>query len=531
MMKNLPIGIQTFANIIEDGYTYVDKTALIHKLISGGKCYFFARPRRFGKSLLLSTLSTIFKGQKKLFKGLEIYTTYKTWSKHPVIHLDFLRISTKSPQEFQESLKRELIRIGNEHGEKIQAPTLQEGLSNLVRKLGKIAPVVILIDEYDKPIIDHLTKPKLAQAFRNVLKSFFGTLKGLDEYLRFVFITGVSKFSQVSLFSGMNNLKDISNNPTYSTIVGYTEDEIIRYFSDHLKIIAKNQKRSIDSIVKEMRLWYNGYRFTSDPAKVYNPLSTMYFLDTGQIRNYWFNTATPTFLIDQIKKMSYPSEELDGMEVGEEAFDIYDIDHTQLNSLMLQTGYLTIKDYDPATRLYRLTYPNNEVRLSFLKHLLGGISQVTPPKIEPYLQDCIASLNKRDLDLFFRRIRTFFANIPSDIRIPQEKYYQSILHVLLQLMGFDGECEVKTNVGRIDMVVQTSKDIYLFEFKKNSRVEKALSQIQKKKYAEKYQGRKKNIIAVGVNFKTDKGAITDWRGIVYSSEGKKHSELRPSKDD
>lgn len=376
-MKKLPIGIQSIEKIIKDGYVYVDKTALIYQLITEEPYYFLSRPRRFGKSLLVSTLKAIFTGNKELFKDCQIYLTDYKWEKHPIIHLDFTQIPTDSPEQLEVALKEILESIAKSYNIPMSGSSLQLQLANLIRELSKQNQVVFLVDEYDKPLIDNLSRLDIAAANRDLLRGFFGVLKGLDDHLKFVFVTGVSKFSHVSLFSGINHLKDITINPKYATLLGYTEEEITLFFKEHLANIAQKQTKTCQELTKLMQYWYNGYGFSREKATVYNPFSTLLFLENGEINNYWFQTATPTFLINVIKKQTYPLDQISGIQVGDTIFNNHDLEKISLISLMWQTGYLTIKSYDPSTRLYYLDYPNEEVKVSFLEYLAEGITNMS----------------------------------------------------------------------------------------------------------------------------------------------------------
>jgi hypothetical protein len=513
IMKKLPIGLQSIEQIIEGNFVYVDKTALIHKLIDEGKHYFLSRPRRFGKSLLIDTLKNIFLGNKKLFKKLAIGSMQHAWKEHPILHLDFSQIPHTTKEVFATALKRRFRAIAAEYGVSITIPTLEEGLIDLIDKLAakKKSNVVVLIDEYDKPIIDHLDQLDIAKENRTLLKNCLGVLKGLDAKLRFVFITGVSKFAQVSLFSGMNNLNDITTNSQYAALLGYTEKEVGIFFKDHLAAISKAKGKSIQLIIKSMRDWYNGYGFSREKISVYNPFSSLLFLQNGEISDYWFKTATPTFLIDQIKKSPYPISQISGVEAGSEIFDSHDLDRMNLTSLMWQTGYLTIKNYNPETLLYYLDYPNEEVKLSFLKRLAEGVTGMATTEITGYARACAEALYFGNLKLFFAKLQNLFANIPYDMNVSEEKYYQTIFYVIAKLIGLDAHLEVKTNLGRIDMVIKTKESVYIFEFKIDSTAKKALQQIKDNLYAQPFAKQGKKLVLIGANFSTKERNISDWK--------------------
>lgn len=514
-VKKLPIGIQSIEKIIKDDYVYVDKTLLIYKLITENPYYFLSRPRRFGKSLLVSTLKAIFNGEKELFQDCHIYSTDYKWEKHPIIHLDFTQILTSSTEDLEASLKRKLESIAKSYNKSITMSSLQEGFINLIERLSEIGKVVVLVDEYDKPLIDNLSSLEVAQANRDLLRGFFGVLKGLDDYLKFVFVTGVSKFSQVSLFSGINHLQDITINPKYATLAGYTEEEIGLFFKEHLAAIEQKQKKTPQAIVELMRYWYNGYGFSREKATVYNPFSTLFFLENGEINNYWFQTATPTFLINLIKKQTYPLDQISGIQVGDTIFNSHELEKISLISLMWQTGYLTIKNYDPSTRLYYLDYPNEEVKVSFLEYLSESITNMPIPQATGYARECSLALHNGNLEEFFTKLKIFFADIPYDMHVSKEKYYQTIFYVIAKLIGLDTQLEIKTNVGRIDMTVITDKLVYIFEFKIDASAEEALKQINDKKYFEKYLDKKKKLILVGVNFDTKERNIAEWKALSY----------------
>ena len=410
----------------------------------------------------------------------------------------------------------------------------------------------------------------LAKANQKLLRNFFGTLKGLGRHLKFIFITGVSKFSQVSLFSGFNNLNDITIDPNYATLLGYTEKEIGFFFKEHIEKIMQKCHKTQEEIIELMRHWYNGYGFSRGKATVYNPFSTLLFLKNGEVNNYWFQTATPTFLINQIKQQAYPIDQISGVQVGDPIFNNHDLEKISLISLMWQTGYLTIKNYDPSSRLYYLDYPNEEVKVSFLEYLAEGITNMSMPQATGCARDCALALSQNNLEGFFAKLKAFFSDIPYDMHVSKEKYYQTVFYVVAKLIGLylersqtallsaskprgcDSVCgsildnidpqaesqprelsrsskvqfvaargiyaqlEVKTNRGRIDMVVITDNLVYLFEFKIDSSAEEALNQINDRKYFEKYLDPKKKLILIGVNFDTKERNISAWKALPLS---------------
>ncbi len=390
-MKKISLGIQTFSKIINDNCIYVDKTKYIYQLIQGN-CYFFSRPRRFGKSLLCSTLKDLFLGKKDLFNGLWIEkNTDFAWQVHPVIHIDLLLVAHRTPAELTASLMRHLDDSAEHYdvgplahttpGEMLKKLTL-----NLLKKYGDKNKVVLIIDEYDKPILEHINDLKTANEMREILKAFYEFIKGLDEYLRFVFITGVSRFSKTSIFSGLNQLVDISMDSRYAHLVGYTDEEINIFFDDYLVRTAHDQQLSTEELKNKLRFWYDGYKFWKDqplalrslegaePSRLYTPISILKCFDTSLFENYWFESATPTVLLNILEKNGYPVEKLEYMEASIQELATFEPENTPLTTLLFQTGYVTIKSYNEANQNYLFQVPNQEVKES-LRNIAGYLSQ------------------------------------------------------------------------------------------------------------------------------------------------------------
>lgn len=388
-MTKFPIGIQNFARIRNEGFLYIDKTRDIYRMVTQGAAYFLSRPRRFGKSLLVSTLEALFLGKRELFSGLWIDSADYTWREYPVIRMDISKTVSSSPDALATSLQ-EIIKVNAEkYGiTGIERPFPSLSLSALVTELSKKGPVVILIDEYDKPLVHHFDNMETVAKNRDILRDFYTMIKALDEHLHFVFVTGVSKFSKVSLFSGMNNLLDISLNLVYSTMLGLTEEELRRDLTEELQSVSKSRNRDEETNFKEMKQWYNGYLFSqsADSSRVYNPLSVFQFLQNARLDNYWFTTATPTFAIELIKKQKYPIPDLEqGTIVGKEIETDHEVDMIDLPTLLFQTGYLTIDRYDENSWTYLLKFPNEEVRRSFLEQLLFEFSEMRPSEMHTIL--------------------------------------------------------------------------------------------------------------------------------------------------
>ena len=366
-MKQLPVGIQSFEKLIKNDFLYVDKTQQIYELAKQRTPFFISRPRRFGKSLLCSTLQALFQGKKELFKDLWIEKSDWQWNAYPVVYLDLSKVGSQTPEKLEESLSWSLEVIAQEHGIDVsRAPSPGAKLSYLVQMLAKEKEVVILIDEYDKPILNHITDPEKACQVRAILRDFHSVIKALDEHLRFIFLTGVTKFSKTSIFSGLNNLKDLTMLPHTATLLGYTHDELVKNFLPYVQRAVKNDNTSEKDFIEKTRRWYNGYRFFQKAEKVYNPFSILSFFKNGIRKNYWFTTGTPTFLINLLKQHKYPIISIERSFLNENDMDTCDIGYMKLETLLFQTGYLTIVDYHEPTRNYILSYPNYEVRNSFL---------------------------------------------------------------------------------------------------------------------------------------------------------------------
>ncbi|VEN73358.1 conserved hypothetical protein [Candidatus Desulfarcum epimagneticum] len=363
--KKLPIGMQTFEEIRRRGYVYIDKTRKIHEMITTGKAYFLSRPRRFGKSLLVSTLNEIFNGSKDLFEGLWIHTSGYEWPRRPVIKISLGGALCKTPGDIQDYIREHIEHIADAHGVKVHQNETAPAMRELIRKISKIGKVAVLIDEYDKPLTDCLDDPDLYRENRRFLRSFYSIFKEMDEHTHFIFFTGVSKFSKVGVFSGLNNLKDITMDMRFSDMLGITQKELESCFSDHIRDAGEKEGLGRDALLEKIEFWYNGYRFSEEDIRVYNPFSTLLFLDQKKFSFHWFETGTPAFLINLIKETDYDVQNLERLEVSESSFSSYEIENLAAVPLLFQTGYLTIKDYDAETGLYTLDYPNFEVRNAF----------------------------------------------------------------------------------------------------------------------------------------------------------------------
>lgn len=512
MLKPLPAGRSTFRKIIRDGLLYVDKTKWIYEMVKHpGGVYFLSRPRRFGKSLMVSTLEEVFLGNRDLFEGLWIHDSDYEWQKHPVIRIDFSFNPVKSASELEEVIKREIHLIAQQNQLSINKGQYYQQFRELIYKLSVKGQVVILIDEYDKPIIDHITNVEEAVKIRDTLKGFYSVIKASDQYLRFVFLTGISKFSKVGVFSGLNNLTDITMSPAYSDALGITQDELVAYFPDYITLLAQQEGLSNDALLQKIKEWYNGFCFSIRCRQVYNPYSLLRLFQDNLFSTYWFATGTPTLLIKLIKEREYKLSQISNLSVGESAFTTYQIEDLSVIPLLFQTGYLTIKGYDRESGLYQLYYPNHEVENSFLKYILRAFSDVEHGTTETYLWRLKQALKQKDFKQFFSVLEVFFAGIPYDLQLKYEQYYQTIFYLIIKLVGLRASAEERTNQGRIDTVVELEDTLIIFEFKLDGSAQNALDQIKNTNYPQKYRLEGKEVILVGVNFSTETRSVTEWK--------------------
>ncbi|MCB0540358.1 MAG: AAA family ATPase [Bacteroidetes bacterium] len=524
-MKKLPVGIQSIKKILSDNeYIYVDKTGFVKKLIEeGSPHYFLSRPRRFGKSLFLNTLEEVFNGNKELFKNCEIYGSDYKWGKHPIFRLDFAQIESGTPKKLEIDIKEKLQEIASAHKIPISGQSIKTQLRKLIPRLAKDTRVVVLVDEYDHPIINHLNDPKIAEKNRDILKSFFETFKSFDDYIQFTFITGVSKFSQVSLFSGLNNLKDITFDSRYAGMMGYTQEELKSYFSDHIESIIQNRKEkgtptTKNDVLDEIRTWYNGYRFSSSETCVYNPFSTLNYMDEKEVKAYWYSSGTPSFLIEEIKKHPKSMVPLDGSIAREdELTDISSLEKIDLKALMYQTGYFTIQDYNPISKRYHLGLPNEEVRTAFMNSLVKNFTKNIDVRSS---EKFIKALENHQLNVLFEEIKIGFASFAYQVFAgAKEKTYQAMILSMLYGMGFEPLSERSTNIGRIDVVLEMQKSTYIIELKLDKNSKSALDQIRKNEYFMPYLRKGKEIVIVGANFSSEKRNVSEWEGEILSEDG------------
>lgn len=515
-LKKVPIGIQTFHKIINGDYLYIDKTKEILNLIDSGDYLFISRPRRFGKSLLISTLKEIFQGKKELFKGLYIYDKIP-WQRYPVIHLDLSIVPRENDEILVKGLKSVLKKLAAEHDlsltENNYYAIFQEFIIKLNQKYQK--KVIILIDEYDKPIVDLISDISEAEKNREVIKRFYSILKGNDQYLHFVLLTGVSKFSRVSIFSGLNNLKDITLTPGFNTLLGITQSELEDYFKPYISDLCIKTGCHKADVLKKIQRWYNGYSWDGR-EKIYNPFSLLNLFADNKFSNYWFATGTPSFLLEIIKKKQIQVIEFENKSVTDIIFDSYDLDNINPFSLLFQTGYLTIDRIDTSEEIteYILNFPNFEVKTAFLTYIFDSFTENRIDEIPPYVNKLRRYLRSNKIEEFIKIIRIIFARIPgirdrrgipSVLHLKKEAYYHSLFYMILSLTGFTLDIEVLTDKGRIDGVLELEKNIYIVEFKygeDKDLLDQAIRQIRDRKYFESYLDRNKDIFLLAVRFAT-----------------------------
>ena len=511
-----PIGIQTFEKVIEDGFSYVDKTGLVYQLVHYAQNLFLSRPRRFGKSLLVSTLQAYFEGKKELFEGLAIEKLETEWETYPVIHIDM-----SSGKYYQlQNLHTTLHRILSEYERlyHIATPTVNPDvyssrLTNIIsaarQQTGK--KVVVLIDEYDSPMHDSVKDENLQNQIRDIMRDFFSPLKQQDANLRFVFITGISKFSQLSIFSELNNLKIITMKNEYASVCGFTEEELLTNYQEDIQELADENELTYDEALAELRYHYDGYHFSAKSPGIYNPFSIINALDDKEFNSYWFTSGTPTFLVELLQKKGYDMLQLDDIWTSDKRFDAPTEKISDPVPVLYQSGYLTIKEYDKRSKQYRLGFPNEEVRQGFSTSLFRYYSPDGMGNYDALCRayyDCL--VRDGDMSAFLPHLKTFYDKFPYTLINNNERHYQAVLYTIFAMLGVDVTPEQPTSDGRIDMVLKTTDNIYVFELKYKKDAATALAQIKDKKYASAFADDKRKKVLVGINFSEDNRTIDEW---------------------
>ena len=510
-MKPISTSTYTFSDLVGGGYVYVDKTANIHAIAAQAKGqYFIARPRRFGKSLLISTLQCLFEGRRELFKGLAIDSLPWDWTPIPVLRLDMGSSQARDGDELRKNLRFQMWTLAKDLSVSVKDDSNPANtFAAICRAAAAKSPtgrIVILVDEYDKPLLGLLGRPEVS-GVRDVLKAFYSVIKTTEPLQRFVLVTGVSKFSKVSIFSDLNNLTDLTMDARSAKLLGYTHEEVLANFPEHLDALAEVEGTDRDGAFAKLVQWYDGYHFDADAPAMFNPVSVGKCLDTRRFKNFWFETGTPTFLVEMLRKTPL---DLDSPEAPEEAFSVYEPEAPAILPLMVQTGYLTIKETISTLQrtTYRLGFPNQEVAGSFSYHFSKSAIGPRGDLLDGFDLRMVRALQAGDAAEMLEALKAFFAAIPYEIAIDAERYYQSLFYAVFLMIGLDIQAEVRTNNGRIDAVVRVPGYTYIFEFKIRGTSAKALEQIKEKRYYERYLGSGDKVVLVGAGFSLKTRNIT-----------------------
>jgi hypothetical protein len=513
-----PIGIQHFESLRERGRVYVDKTALIHQLVTSGEVYFLSRPRRFGKSLLVSTLQAYFEGQKELFDGLAMEKLETEWTQHPVLLLSFAmrkygniivlhRRVGEQLREWESSYGRGADLQDEDYGGRFAAV-----IRMAYEKTGQ--KTVVLIDEYDSPMLDSMNNPELQKEIRGIIRNFFSPLKDCGKYMRFLFLTGISKFSQLSIFSELNNLKNISMIPDYAAICGIMEEELLTQLAQDVQALAEKNGETYEEACAHLKYQYDGYHFCHECAGVYNPFSLINVLNDRKYHNYWYSTGTPTFLVEMLAQMDFDPRLFENeVQASDEDFDQPTETLTNPLPVLYQSGYLTIKDYDPMMQFYTLGYPNEEVRLGVVRSLIPTYFNIKGNTSGFYAVAFLKDLQAGDIDSCMKRTQAFYASVPYDKKDDHEKRFELIFYMLFTLMGQFVRTEVHTDGGRADVVVHipgSNAATYVIEFKVDSPASEAIAQIKAKGYDKPYRLEGKKVVCIGVGFDKETRTLSDW---------------------
>ena len=510
--RRYPIGIQSFSEIITGNYVYVDKTRYVYDIANTYKYVFLSRPRRFGKSLLTTTLESYFLGRKELFKGLAIDSMETEWNTYPVLHFDMSSATYIDEQQLQRELNLKLLRYEEIYGKGEGEVDLNQRLSGIISRARKSTgfPVVVLIDEYDKPLLDVITDDDKLKAIRLVMRNFYSPLKSSGADLRFVFITGITKFSQVSIFSELNNLKNISMMQEYSAICGISQSEIENQLMNDVKALADEQNVSAEEALNMLKRQYDGYHFSSKSEDIYNPFSLINALSDLEVNNYWFSTGTPSFLVKLIKKFGIDIRMLDNAESASSEFDAPTEGMTSILPILYQSGYVTIKDYDRETDFYRLGIPNKEVAYGLMNSLVPYYVSPDTYTTSNTMGNMYRDLLHNDMDGALNRLKVFMAGLPYELENKTEKHFQTIIFVIFKMMTKYVDVEISTATGRIDMVLKTNTHIYVMEFKLDKSAEEAIAQIDTKDYLISYQLDDRKKVKVGINFSSETRTLDNW---------------------
>lgn len=513
VMKLYPIGIQNFEKLRREGYHYVDKTGLMYRLVTTGNYYFLSRPRRFGKSLLISTLEAYFEGKKELFDGLAIAGLEKDWQRHPVFHLDLNIGKYNTDKSLEDILIRSVAEWEETYGSNSTEVSLPLRFAGVVKRAHQKTGerVVILVDEYDKPLLQTIGNSALQEEFRDTLKSFYGVLKTMDAHIRFAMLTGVTKFGKVSVFSDLNNLMDISMDERYADICGISESELLRDFDEDIRRLADANGQSYVEACGQLKETYDGYHFNPwTPYGIYNPFSVLNAFAKGRYGSYWFETGTPTYLVELLKRHNYNLYKMAHEKVTSKILNSIDASSTNPIPVIYQSGYLTIKGYIPEPQIFELGFPNKEVEEGFMDFLLPYYTPVQETESGFAIWEFISDVKNGNIDGFMERLRSFLSDCPYEMARDIEMHYQNVLFIVFRLVGLYTQVEYRTSQGRIDLVLQTSDYVYVMEFKLDGTAEDAMTQIEEKRYALPFAADRRKVLCVGVNFSSKTKNIEKW---------------------
>ena len=513
-LKRLPVGIQTYSEVVDMDCLYVDKTEYICKMVKLSKYIFLSRPRRFGKSLLVSTLQAYFEGKRELFKGLYIDSVEKEWTAYPVLRFSMATAKHDSVEALKQELGGKLSAYEQIYGKGLPDEVnpnqrLQGLIERAHAQTGR--KVVVLIDEYDAPLLDVAHKKDSLEDLRQVMRNFYSPLKDSDPHLQFVFITGITKFSQLSIFSELNNLKNISMLPDFAAVCGISTEEVLTQMTDYIDDFASSLGITRDESMDELRNQYDGYHFTWPSPDIFNPFSLLNALQDKDFRSYWFESGTPTFLIDKMREFNVVPSMLKPTISMASAFDAPTENMSSIIPLLYQGGYLTIKGYDRRSRIYTLDVPNTEIRIGLMESLLPNYIQIDSYKGVTTVGEMYIALLNDDLDGMLSLLQSYLLTVPYCNDANSEGHYQQLLYVIFSLMGRYVDVEVHTAKGRVDMVMRTDKSLYLFELKLNKSAEAAMRQIDLNDYASKFALSGLPVIKVGISFDAERRTIGDWK--------------------
>ncbi|MBO4381504.1 MAG: ATP-binding protein [Bacteroidales bacterium] len=507
-----PIGIQTFAKIREENYLYVDKTRDVYQLVKDGGYFFISRPRRFGKSLLVTTLEAYFQGRKELFEGLAISKLETEWKEYPVLHIDLNAERYSDTQALISIMNRHLHLFESVYGQNPLEKTLADRFIGIIRRAYEHTgrQVVILVDEYDKPLLEAIGNPELQNDYRKILKSVYGVGKTMDSYIRFALFTGVTKFSKVSVFSDLNNLKDISLDHRYNEICGVTEQEIHADLDVQVGEMAEANGMSKDECYEKLKKQYDGYHFSKSGVGIYNPFSLLNALDSRDFGDYWFATGTPTFLVETMKRNHYDLERLTREDATADLLGSLDSIDTNPIPLLYQSGYLTVKGYDSRFMTYRLGFPNEEVERGFSRFLFRYYTPASQGR-DSFIKDFVMAIEAGQIEKFMSLLESLFAGQDYQLAGDAELYFHNAVALIFKMVGFYTDTERHTSDGRMDMVVQTADYIYIFEFKLDKSADEALAQIEEKQYTLPFANDPRKLYKIGVNFSSETRRIESWK--------------------